>query len=224
MLGAIVKSYWAEKNNVDPSKIYVVSVMPCTAKKYEKSRDELKVNGIPDVDAVITTQELILMIKESGLLFDELEPEAVDMPFGIVSGAGVIFGVTGGVTEAVLRRVSESKSHTALLEAANAGQRGLEGVKEFYLNYGERQLHIAVVRADPKDLRVERRLRNVRDFADPVAVIARQLDVAVLDAHHLELVAIDRARQISRSRPRRSVVLRHEQAIASQIHSAGGVA
>ena len=94
---------------------------------------------------MITTQELILMIKESGLAFDELEPEAVDMPFGTISGAGVIFGVTGGVTEAVLRRVSENKSRAALLEAANAGQRGLEGVKEFYLNYGERKLHIAGV-------------------------------------------------------------------------------
>jgi NADH-quinone oxidoreductase subunit G len=119
--------------------------MPCTAKKFEADRPEFQKDGIKDVDAVITTQELILMIKESGLLFDELEPEAVDMPFGTVSGAGVIFGVTGGVTEAVLRRVSESKSRAALLEVANAGQRGMDGVKEFYLNYGEQKLHIAVV-------------------------------------------------------------------------------
>jgi NADH-quinone oxidoreductase subunit G len=141
MLASLLK----DQSKDAEKKMFHVAVMPCTAKKFEADREEFKKNGIPDVDAVITTQELILMIKESGLLFDELEPEAVDMPFGIVSGAGVIFGVTGGVTEAVLRRVSESKSHTALLEAANAGQRGLEGVKEFYLNYGERQLHIAVV-------------------------------------------------------------------------------
>ena len=140
MLASLLK----DQNKDAEKKMFHVAVMPCTAKKFEADRPEFQKDGIKDVDAVITTQELILMIKESGLLFDELEPEAVDMPFGIVSGAGVIFGVTGGVTEAVLRRVSESKSHTALLQAANAGQRGLEGVKEFYLNYGERQLHIAV--------------------------------------------------------------------------------
>ena len=85
------------------------------------------------------------MIKESGIVFDKLEPEAVDMPFGTISGAGVIFGVTGGVTEAVLRRVSANKSRTALLQVANAGQRGMEGVKELTVNYGEKQLRIAVV-------------------------------------------------------------------------------
>ena len=141
MMGSLLK----DQNKGEEKKMFHVAVMPCTAKKFEADRPEFQKDGVKDVDAVITTQELILMIKESGLAFDELEPEAVDMPFGIVSGAGVIFGVTGGVTEAVLRRVSESKSRTALLEVANAGQRGLEGVKELYLNYGERKLHIAVV-------------------------------------------------------------------------------
>ena len=141
MTGSILK----DQSKNDEKKMFHVAIMPCTAKKFEADRPEFQKDGVKDVDAVITTQELILMIKESGLAFDELEPEAVDMPFGIVSGAGVIFGVTGGVTEAVLRRVSESKSRTALLEVAHAGQRGLEGVKELYLNYGERKLHIAVV-------------------------------------------------------------------------------
>ena len=141
MTGSLMK----DQNKTEEKKLFHVAVMPCTAKKFEADRPEFQKDGIKDVDAVITTQELILMIKESGLAFDELEPEAVDMPFGTVSGAGVIFGVTGGVTEAVLRRVSENKSRAALLEVANAGQRGLEGVKELYLNYGERKLHIAVV-------------------------------------------------------------------------------
>ena len=126
-------------------KQFHVAIMPCTAKKFEAARDEFKTDGMPHVDEVLTTQELILMIKESGLVFDELEPEAVDMPFGTVSGAGVIFGVTGGVTEAVLRRVSENKSRTALLQVASAGQRGLEGIKEMTVNYGEKELRIAVV-------------------------------------------------------------------------------
>ena len=141
MTGSLMK----DQNKTEEKKLFHVAVMPCTAKKFEAERPEFQKDGIKDVDAVLTTQELILMIKESGLAFDELEPEAVDMPFGTVSGAGVIFGVTGGVTEAVLRRVSENKSRAALLEVANAGQRGLEGVKELYLNYGERKLHIAVV-------------------------------------------------------------------------------
>ncbi len=141
MTGSLLKDQSKEQEK----KMFHVAIMPCTAKKFEAERPEFEKDGVKDVDAVITTQELILMIKESGILFDELEPEAVDMPFGTVSGAGVIFGVTGGVTEAVLRRVSESKSRAALLEVANAGQRGMDGVKEFYLNYGESKLHIAVV-------------------------------------------------------------------------------
>ena len=141
MMGSLIK----DQNKDKEQKMFHVAIMPCTAKKFEASRPEFTNNGEPDVDAVITTQELIRMIKESGLVFDELEPEAVDMPFGTISGAGVIFGVTGGVTEAVLRRVSESKSRAELLKAAHAGQRGMEGIKEFYLPYGDRELHIAVV-------------------------------------------------------------------------------
>lgn len=126
-------------------KMFHVAVMPCTAKKFEAARDEFTMNGAPNVDAVITTQELIRMIKEAGIIFDELEPEAIDMPFGTISGAGVIFGVTGGVTEAVLRYVSANKSRPALLSLANVGQRGMEGIKEFALPYGDTTLHIAVV-------------------------------------------------------------------------------
>ena len=126
-------------------KMYHVAVMPCTAKKFEAARDEFKRDGVPNVDAVISTQELIRMIKESGIMFADLEPEAVDMPFGTVSGAGVIFGVTGGVTEAVLRRVVSNKSRSALLSIANMGQRGMEGIKEFNISIGEQTLHIAVV-------------------------------------------------------------------------------
>jgi NADH-quinone oxidoreductase subunit G len=119
--------------------------MPCTGKKFEAARDEFKTELGPNVDAVITTQELILMIKESGIMFNQLQPEAVDMPFATTSGAGVIFGVTGGVTEAVLRRVSTNKSRTALLNVAHAGQRGTKEVKEFTVPYGEKELKIAVV-------------------------------------------------------------------------------
>jgi NADH-quinone oxidoreductase subunit G len=103
------------------------------------------VNGVPNVDYVITTQELIEMIRESGLVFTELDPEAVDMPYGTMTGAGVIFGVTGGVTEAVLRRLSSDKSKAALMSIAYQGVRGMKGVKETTVKYGDRDVRIAIV-------------------------------------------------------------------------------
>ena len=106
MQGAIIKSYWAEQNGIKPEDIFVVSVMPCIAKKFEKEREQLKVNGIPDVDAVITTRELARMIKRAGIMFKHLPDEDWDQDImGEYSGAGVIFGVTGGVMEAALRTV-----------------------------------------------------------------------------------------------------------------------
>ncbi|MBQ3871418.1 MAG: iron hydrogenase small subunit [Clostridia bacterium] len=106
MQGAIIKSYWAQQNGLDPKDVFVVSVMPCIAKKFEKQRDQMEVNGIRDVDAVITTRELAKMIKRSGINFTRLPDEEWDNDImGDYSGAGVIFGVTGGVMEAALRTV-----------------------------------------------------------------------------------------------------------------------
>ena len=106
MQGAILKSYWAEQKGIDPKDIFVVSVMPCVAKKFERQREQLQVNGIPDVDAVITTRELAKMIKRSGIIFNRLPDEDWDQDImGDYSGAAVIFGVTGGVMEAALRTV-----------------------------------------------------------------------------------------------------------------------
>ncbi len=122
-----------------------VAIMPCTAKKSEAKRDEFKVDGVSNVDYVLTTQEIIQMIKESGIVFEDLEPEAVDMAYGWMSGAAVIFGVTGGVTEAVLRRVSNNKSNVGLRQIAYTGIRGLNGVKETTIPFGDKQLRIAVV-------------------------------------------------------------------------------
>ncbi len=134
-----------EENRNSSRKHFHVGIMPCTAKKFEATREELKLDGQSPVDAVITTQELIQMIKESGIVFDEIEPEAVDMPFGTATGAGVIFGVTGGVTEAVLRRVSADKSRASLATIAYQGIRGMEGVKEATIEYGDREIRVAVV-------------------------------------------------------------------------------
>ena len=141
MFGAVLKEHYSHSRR----KVVVVAVMPCAAKKEEAARDEFKRNGSPDVDYVMTTRELIQMVKESGIVFKELEPEAVDMPFGVSSGAGVIFGVTGGVTEAVIRRLADDKSTTSLRSIAFNGVRGMEGVKEARIPFGEAILNIAIV-------------------------------------------------------------------------------
>lgn len=141
MFGSIIKS----QNAASSRHCVHVAVMPCTAKKYEAARDEFTQDGVPFVDYVITTQELIHMIKESGIVFSELEPEAVDMPFGATTGAGLIFGVTGGVTEAVLRRVMNDKTSTSLQALSFTGVRGMAGAKEASVTIGERKLRIAVI-------------------------------------------------------------------------------
>ncbi len=141
MFASVIK----EQNKTSGRRPVHVAVMPCTAKKYEAVREEFKTDGVPNVDYVITTQELIQMIKESGIVFADLEPEAVDMPFGTMTGAGVIFGVTGGVTEAVLRRLTSDKSSTSLMSIAYQGVRGMEGIKETTVMLGERELQIAIV-------------------------------------------------------------------------------
>lgn len=141
MMASIVK----DQASKSPKKTFHVAIMPCTAKKFEAQRQEFMTNGQRNVDAVLTTKGLIRMIKEAGIMFDELEPEAIDMPFGTVSGAGVIFGVTGGVTEAVLRRVVANKSRSELLTIANIGQRGSKGIKEFEIPYGDKALRLVVV-------------------------------------------------------------------------------
>lgn len=148
-----------------------VAVMPCTAKKEEILRPEFTTDGKPNVDAVITTQELIQMIKESGLVFTEVGQEAVDMPYSSHSGSGVIFGVTGGVTEAVLRRLVEDKTKTALSYIAYHGVRGLEGVKEAFIPYGDRELRIAIVNGLGNAHRLIERIKEGEHF-DFVEVMA----------------------------------------------------
>ena len=141
MFAAIIK----EHDKQAGTKSVHVAIMPCTAKKFEAAREEFRNEDGQIVDYVITTQELVRMIQESGIIFPELEPEAVDLPFGTRSGAGVIFGVTGGVTEAVVRRVASDKSLATLDAIAFSGVRGMKGVKEASVPYGDRILKIAVV-------------------------------------------------------------------------------
>ena len=145
MQGAIIKSYFAEKNGLDPKDIFVVSIMPCTAKKFEKTREQFKHDGITDVDAVLTTRELAKLIKRSGINFTKLPDEEFDQDImGEYSGAGVIFGATGGVMEAALRTayfVLEGKEHEAIkFEQV----RGMKGLKEASFKLGGIDIKVAV--------------------------------------------------------------------------------
>ena len=145
MFGAILKSYWAEKNNIEKSSIYCVSIMPCVAKKSELKREELEVNGIRDVDASITTRELARLIRMYGLDFNNLPDEEFDQPLGVYSGAGTIFGATGGVMEAALRTAADVLSGQSLDSIEYEVVRGIQGVKEASVTIGELTLNVAVV-------------------------------------------------------------------------------
>ena len=145
MFGALAKTYYADKIGVKPENMYVVSVMPCTAKKMEAGREEMSVNtGIPDVDAVLTTREAAQMMRESGVQFVDLPDEAFDEPLGIGTGAGVIFGATGGVMEAALRTVYEVVTGETLANVNFEAVRGLDGVKEAVVQVGDLDVKLAV--------------------------------------------------------------------------------
>ncbi|MCD7775049.1 MAG: [FeFe] hydrogenase, group A, partial [Clostridiales bacterium] len=131
MFGATAKTYYAQKEGIDPANIYMVSVMPCTAKKFEAQRmDHTAVKGLPDIDAVLTVRELARMIKKMGIIWNMLPDGQFDSPFGLGSGAGTIFGATGGVMEAALRTAYETLTGEELKELEFTDVRGTQGIKE----------------------------------------------------------------------------------------------
>jgi len=142
MMGAIIKSFYAEKQGIDPKTIYSVAVMPCTAKKFEAERPELSQGGIPDIDAVLTTRELARIIKMRGLDIRNMEPEGADSPFGERSSAGKLFGVSGGVMEAAVRTAYFLITGKEMEDVKVQELRGLEGIKEVHLNIGDLKLGI----------------------------------------------------------------------------------
>lgn len=144
MFGAVLKSYYAEKNNIDPKDVYVVSVMPCTAKKFEAARPEMEVDGIRDVDVVLTTRELGKMIYDIGIDFPDLGDSDFDNPFGNATGAGVIFGATGGVMEAALRTAADLLTGISADNIEYEPVRGLEGIKVATVQAGDLTLRAAV--------------------------------------------------------------------------------
>lgn len=144
MFGAITKTYYAEKMGIDPAKIVSVSVMPCTAKKFEKTRDNQHASGFPDVDIAITTRELSRMINKVGIDFVSLPDEKFDNPLGDATGAGVIFGATGGVMEAALRTAVETLTGEELKAVDFKEVRGTEGVKEASYHVNGMDINVAV--------------------------------------------------------------------------------
>lgn len=145
MMGAVVKNYYAQKNGIDPKDIFVVSIMPCTAKKFEAQRPELEEEGLCDVDAVLTTRELVKMLKTSGIHFETLEDSEFDNPLGTASGAGDIFAASGGVMEAALRTAYYLITGNELGNIEFQAVRGLDSMKEAIIPINDMNVKIAVI-------------------------------------------------------------------------------
>ena len=145
MFASVLKAKYAEKDAYDGRTTYHIAIMPCTAKKMEAARDEFFHDGTPDVDLVLTTRELVDMIRETGIHLDELELESPDLPFGLGSGAAVIYGVTGGVAESVVRHCLPDKSKNTLRQVRVSGIRGDEPIREVTYDVDGTEIKIAVV-------------------------------------------------------------------------------
>lgn len=144
MTGAMIKSYYAEKEGIDPANIVVVSIMPCTAKKFEIKRDDQGREGLADIDIALTTRELAKMIKTAGIQFVELPDEEFDPTMGITTGAAAIFGATGGVMEAALRTAADTLTNSDIKEVEYTGVRGTEGIKEAEYDVAGLKIKVAV--------------------------------------------------------------------------------
>lgn len=172
MLGSLLKTYFAKKENIDPNKIYVVSIMPCVAKKYERQRPELKNNGLYDVDNVITTRELARMIKQANIDFEKIEDQEYDMPLGETTGAGAIFGVTGGVMEAALRTAQDKLKGEDVEKFEFIEVRGEKGIKEANITINGRNLHVAVVSGLSNAKKILEELKLGKSSYDFIEVMA----------------------------------------------------
>ena len=145
MFGSVAKTYYAKMTGIDPKDIFVVSAMPCTAKKFEAERlDHTAVAGLADIDAVITVRELARMIKKNGIMFNDLPDGEFDAPFGLGSGAGTLFGATGGVMEAALRTAYEVLTKEELKDLEFTAVRGVEGIKEASYTIAGNEIKVAV--------------------------------------------------------------------------------
>ncbi len=172
MFGAVAKSYLCEKMGIEPKDLVVVSVMPCIAKKFEAARPELESEGISDVDVVITTRELASMIKEAGINFLELEEEDFDDPLGESTGAGAIFGATGGVIEATVRTAYEKITGEELGNLEFTDLRGLTGIKETQVEIDGKTIRIAVANGLGNTRRLLEKVKSGEEEFHAIEVMA----------------------------------------------------
>lgn len=172
MFGAIIKSYYAQKFNIAPEKIFVVSVMPCTAKKYESVRPEMENDGFRNVDAVITTRELARMIKKANIDFVELEDSSFDDPMGKASGAAAIFGTTGGVMEAALRTAADALESKDLGEFKYESVRGGAGIKRATVNLAGKDMKVVVASGLKNARKIMNEIKSGKADYDFVEIMA----------------------------------------------------
>jgi len=172
MMGAMIKSFYAETENLKPENIFSVSIMPCTAKKFEQQRDEMTQKGIADVDAVLTTRELAKLIRLFNIDMDNLEPELADSPLGTRSSAGKIFGTSGGVMEAALRTTYAKITGKEMKKFKIHEVRGHKGRKEANLKIGEINLGVAVVSGLKEAETLLQEIREGRDDIHFIEVMA----------------------------------------------------
>lgn len=169
MVGALSKTYYAEKKNIDPAKIKVISIMPCTAKKYEISRaSDMSASGYQDVDVSLTTRELIRMIRQAGIDFRQLPDESADLLLGEYAGAGTIFGATGGVMEAALRTAYFAITGEGLKDVNFNAVRGLQGIKETTVNVKGAEVKIAVAHGLKNVGYIMNKVRKARQNNEPL--------------------------------------------------------
>ncbi|HBT47312.1 MAG TPA: ferredoxin [Peptococcaceae bacterium] len=173
MFGSLVKKHYAREIDKNPREVICVSVMPCTAKKFEARRAEFTTDGVRDVDFVLTTVELVQMIKEAGIIFTELEPEVFDNPLGVGSGAGVIYGASGGVMESVIRFLYGYLGNTDDMGRVNFYPvRGMQGIKEAEVEINGQPLRLAVVNGLAQAERLLQRIKRGEVFYHAVEVMA----------------------------------------------------
>lgn len=160
MTGAIIKTYYAQKENIDPENIVVVSIMPCTAKKFEVKRDDQDAAGVPDVDIALTTRELARMIKSAQIEFKNLPDSEFDPTLGVTTGAAAIFGATGGVMEAALRTAADTLTGQSLDSIDYTEVRGTDGIKEATYNVAGIDVKVAVASGLTNAAKVLDRVKN----------------------------------------------------------------
>jgi len=172
ILGGLIKTFWAQKQGIDPKKIIVVSIMPCVSKKHEITRKELKINGLLPVDYVLTTRELASLLKKKKIDLKKLVPQKLDTPLGFSSGAGVIYGATGGVIESALRTAAEKITNKPLKRVEFEQVRGMDGVKKAKIKIKNYTLKIAVINGIGQAKRILEELKSNPSAYDYIEVMA----------------------------------------------------